>query len=110
MKKYIFIILAVIILTAVFIMPPFTVRVLQEKEHKGFTAAIDISDFKDGVIPEGYIESGISAIYLRDLKDIEKASSYRLPLALEVYPDSESYSKLDEMFELYNIDYLVLYG
>ncbi len=108
MKKYILIILAVIILTSVFIMPPLSVRVIQEAEHKGFRAAIDISDFKDGVIPKGYIESGISAVYVRAADDLENASSYGLPLALEVYPDGESYNKLDEMFELYDIDYLVL--
>ncbi len=108
MKKCILISLVILILISLFIMPPVISRVTEETEHKGFTAAIDISDFKDGVLPAGYIESGISALYVREVKDLEKASSYGLSLALEVYPDGESYNELYKMFESYDIDYLVL--
>ena len=108
MKKCVLIAIVISIIIGLFIMPPVISRISFERENKGFTAAVDISPFENKLLPTGYKEAGVTAVYVRNVDDLEKAAKNNLPIALEVYPDSENYKSLYSLFSQYDIKYLVL--
>jgi len=118
-KNYIILAVLAVILTLVFILPAFSLRITSEAEHKSFTVALDIGDvlssFSESEITpvlNSYVQSGITAIAVRDERELEYAQNTSLPIALMIYSGSEREDtfgeKLKNIAENYNIKYILL--